>query len=246
MTVPSHTTFSTNGGAPHDVKNLSSPFGSPDSDSAVQQLSAVLSHRLGSLTSAIAGYADLLVDTPSVSEQRAIAMNVMEASKQIDDLLADLKYFSSPLEPVLRAVDVQTVVRGAADLADPSARARVNWAVEPNAVSEIEADPRLLRQALLSLLHNAIEASAPSTIVRLHVVPLDDASPLTLSFDVWNDGEIELPRPDDVFRPFFTTHAQRLGLGLPIATRIAEQHGGTVTLTANEAAEDGTCFSLRI
>jgi signal transduction histidine kinase len=212
----------------------------------LQQLAAVLSHRLGSLTSTIAGYADLLVDTPSVSEQRAIAMNVLEASKQIDDLLADLKYFSSPMEPVMRPVDVRTVVRETADLVEPGARARVKWAVKPDAASEIRADPRLLRQALFSLLQNALEAGASSTVVRLHAVAPDDASPFALSFDVWNEGEVGLHDPEDMFRPFFTTHAQRLGLGLPIATRIAEQHGGTVALTVNEAAAGGTCFSLRL
>ena len=221
----------------------SSPFSEADDRDALQQLAALLSHRLGSLTSTISGYADLLVDTPSVKEQRKIAMNVLEASMQIDDLLADLKYYSRPLDPVLRAAALQTVVRDTVDLLDRAERERVYWVVDDAAPREIEADPRLLRQALLSLLHNALEASEPSSIVRLNVNA--DASG-TLSFDVWNEGEIDLPDPQAVFRPFFTTHAQRLGLGLPIASHIAEQHGGALHLKCNSTDDGGTCFSFRI
>jgi signal transduction histidine kinase len=226
---------------PSDVP--ASPFSEAEDRDALQQLAALLSHRLGSLTSTISGYADLLVDTPSIQEQREIAMNVLEASMQIDDLLADLKYYSRPLTPVPRTVAVRTVVRDTVDLLDRADRERVYWAVDEAAPREIEADPRLLRQALLSLLHNALEASDSSSIVRLNVEA--DASD-ALSFDVWNEGEIELPDPQEVFRPFFTTRAQRLGLGLPIAAHIAEQHGGTLHLTSNSAADGGTCFSFRM
>lgn len=232
-----------------ESENASFPFAAQEQQEGMQQLAAVLSHHLGSLTSTISGYADLLVDTPSVQEQREIAMNVLEASTQIDDLLADLRYFSRPLQPVFRTVSVNTVVRDAVDLLDEDARARVQWTVEPTAVREIEADPRLLRQALLSLLHNGLEATAPAGSVQVRVARVEDdevQGPAATAFDVWNEGEITLDNPADVFQPFFTTRAQSLGLGLSIASRIAEQHGGTLRLASNSSADGGTCFSLRV
>ena len=47
---------------------------------------------------------------------------------------------------------------------------------------------------------------------------------------------------EQVFEPFFTTKARGGGLGLPIARRTAELHGGTLTLACPDAG--GTCFTL--
>ncbi|WP_369407473.1 ATP-binding protein [Rhodothermus marinus] len=48
---------------------------------------------------------------------------------------------------------------------------------------------------------------------------------------------------EQIFVPFFTTKAQNLGIGLPIARRIAEAHGGTVYL-ANNDPDAGICMAL--
>lgn len=49
---------------------------------------------------------------------------------------------------------------------------------------------------------------------------------------------------EQVFEPFFTTKARGGGLGLPIARRTAELHGGTLTLTTPDSG--GTIFTLTI
>ena len=49
---------------------------------------------------------------------------------------------------------------------------------------------------------------------------------------------------DRVFEPFFTTKARGGGLGLPIARRTAELHGGTLTLSSSETG--GSVFTLRL
>lgn len=226
------------------------PFDSPDRRNALKQLSAALTHRLGTLTSTISGYADLLVDTTSTQERREIALDVMEATTQIEDLIADLRYYSRPLEPTIRTVSLQDVLQSAVTLLDEQSKDRVRQRVEPNAVREIDVDPRLLRQALFNLLQNALEATASppanDVLIRATLAEGKKMSDQTVSFEVWNDGEIGLENPEEVFRPFFSTRPNCLGLGLPIASHIAEQHGGTVQLTTNSAADGGTCFTLRV
>jgi len=224
------------------------PFATAREHDALKQLTTVLTRHLGTLTSTISGYADLLVDSPDAQEQREIAMNVLEASARIDDLLTDLRHYSRPLEPSLRPVAVSEVVHGAIDLLDEADQGRVRQKVEPEAAREIKADPRLLRQALFNLLQNALEATDPpeTVLIRAALAQESEEPSPTVDFEVWNDGEIGLDDPSDAFRPFFTLRPQRLGLGLPLATEIAEQHGGGVQLTATSGAEGGTCFTLRI
>lgn len=207
----------------------------------------MLTDQLGTLTTTISGYADLLVEDRSPKEQREIAMNVLEASARIDDLLADLQHYSRSLEPVPRTVPASHVARGAIHLLAPEQQTRVRHRVEPQASQTIEADPRLLRQALLNLLQNAIDATDASDDILLRTTVRDEpAEEGPLAFEVWNSGEICLDDPDKLFRPFYSTRPHQLGLGLPIARHIASRHGGSVRLSANDANEGGTCFTLRI
>lgn len=223
------------------------PFVTASQREAVQRLVSVLSDHLGTLTSTISGYADLLVDHQSSQEQREIGMNVLEASTRIDDLVADLQHYSRSLEPSSRTVSAAHVARGAVHLLTPEQRSRVRHRVEPPADRKMEADPRLLRQALFNLLQNALDATGPSDDVLLRTtIRTETAEMPRLAFEVWNSGEICLDDPTKLFRPFYSTRPRRLGLGLPIATHIANQHGGSVQLSTNDADEGGTCFTLRV
>lgn len=104
------------------------------------------------------------------------------------------------------------------------------------------ADPFLVRQAMLVLIQNALEATGTDGWVRVQPVCIKSH----LCFQVQNDGMIDLERAEEtVFVPFFTTKAQNLGVGLTMARRIAELHQGTLGLTANSDS-DGTCFTLSI
>jgi signal transduction histidine kinase len=213
----------------------------------MKRLVGVLANQLGTLTSTISGYADLLVEDRSPQEQREIAMNVLEASTRIDDLIADLQHYSRSLEPVAHPVPASHVARGAVHLLDSEQRDRVRHRIEPPATQTIEVDPRLLRQALLNLLQNALDATDASDDILLRTVVRDEAAEeAPLAFEVWNSGEISLDDPAKLFRPFYSTRPHHLGLGLPIANQIAARHGGSVQLSANSADEGGTCFTLQL
>jgi signal transduction histidine kinase len=225
----------------------SPPFATASQREAVKRLVGVLADHLGTLTSSISGYADLLVEGQSSQEQREIAMNVLRASTQIDDLVADLQHYSRSLEPASRSVSAAHVARSAVYLLDPEHRARVRSRVEPPAAGKFEADPRLLRQALLNLLQNALDATDESEDVLLRTTAGEETpDDPPLAFEVWNSGEVCHDDPARLFRPFYSTRPNRLGLGLPIASHIARQHGGSVQLSANDADEGGTCFTLQL
>lgn len=103
----------------------------------MKRLVGVLANQLGTLTSTISGYADLLVEDRPPQEQREIAMNVLEASTRIDDLIADLQHYSRSLEPVARPVPASHVARGAVHLLDSEQRDRVRHRIEPDRKSVV-------------------------------------------------------------------------------------------------------------
>lgn len=86
-------------------------------------------------------------------------------------------------------------------------------------------DPRLLPRAIRNLIENAVRAVAGGGTVEVRVAREGQMATVTVS----DDGP-GVP-PDQVGRvlePYFSTHATGTGLGLPIAARIAEEHGGSL------------------
>ena len=100
----------------------------------------------------------------------------------------------------------------------------------------------LTRATLLNLVLNAAQAlaghgkitvstsSAPGAMVQVQVRDTGPGIPLEIR--------------DQIFEPFFTTKARGGGLGLPIAQRTAELHGGS--LSVNCPPEGGTVFTLTL
>jgi|SRR5690554_2193504 two-component system sensor histidine kinase HydH len=220
------------------------PKPNPELDRILMELAHILSHRLRSLVAGIEGFADLLTDTLATKEQRELTLRIIEGTARMERVLADLQLFCNPQVPVpipLRLSDVLDDLDAALDDCD---RERVLLDLEVNEDCTVLADPRLLRQALLVLVQNALDASSNGNSVRFGV-KIDEYSG-TVRFDVRNSGVISLENPESqVFLPFFTTKAQNLGIGLPIALRIVHAHGGKLYLSSNDEIS-GTCFTIEL
>ncbi len=81
---------------------------------------------------------------------------------------------------------------------------------------------------LCELLRNAAEAaSGRDVLIQSRLVSEGFTVRIT-------DSGAGFSAPDDLFAPFFTTKTRHLGLGLPIARKYAEHHGGTVSLLREE------------
>ena len=105
----------------------------------------------------------------------------------------------------------------------------------------LTADAELIRATVLNLLLNAAQAMGGRGQIAMTVARRDKACVLT----VRDSGPGVAPElRERVFEPFFTTKARGGGLGLPIARRTAELHGGTLTLECPPGG--GTVITLAI
>jgi PAS domain S-box-containing protein len=106
---------------------------------------------------------------------------------------------------------------------------------------QVQLDSRQLRQALLNIVKNSLEA-------------MPDGGKLTLNTDA-KDGAVEIRIADTgrgipeenwdlVFTPFFSTKHGGTGLGLPITSHIVEEHRGTINLES--FVDLGTVFTIRL
>jgi signal transduction histidine kinase len=157
------------------------------------------------------------------------------------DLLNDLMLFARPRP--LRAAPLQ--LRGLVEEAvtflrrDESLRA-IEVTVEGDDTL-LKADGELIRATVLNLLLNSAQAMAGQGRIAVRLSRTQDGP----AIEIRDSGPGIPPHlRAQVFEPFFTTKARGGGLGLPIAKRTAERHGGTLTLEC--PPEGGTVATLTL
>jgi len=150
-------------------------------------------------------------------------------------IIGALLEFSRSRRHELTLSDLGPLLARTADLMRAEARTRgVQLELRCGALPCVRCDPGQLRQVLVALMMNALEACVPNGRVLLAAAPSEDGQRLVLWIE--DDGvgisEENLGR---VFSPFFTTKpvGQGTGLGLAVCHGIVSAHGGEIRLGSN-------------
>ncbi|MCW2483792.1 ATP-binding protein, partial [Candidatus Symbiopectobacterium sp. NZEC135] len=107
-------------------------------------------------------------------------------------------------------------------------------------LEEIEADGELLRQVILNILINAVQAISARGQITIRTWQVDDARQAVTIRDT--GCGIPEQHKNKIFDPFFTTKASGTGLGLALSQRIINAHQGDIQLSSDP--EHGTAFTL--
>jgi len=95
----------------------------------------------------------------------------------------------------------------------------------------VYVDPRLMRQVVLNLLKNAVEAQPEGGFVEIEM----EHGEAGVEIRIFNGGE--LPSKEELQRllePYFTTKSKGTGIGLPFSKRIVNAHGGDLSISIEE------------
>jgi signal transduction histidine kinase len=166
---------------------------------------------------------------------------VRDEIRRLDHLLEDFLQLARPREVRSSPIDLCVLVGRVLDLLEKDAERRgVQFVRAFCEGATVSADDARLRQVIMNLALNALEAS-PDGKVTLQV-GLDGAE-VVLNVDDTGPG-VPAELRERIFEPFFTTKASGSGLGLPIVHAIVTQHGGT--LTVSDAPSGGARFTVRL
>jgi signal transduction histidine kinase len=211
---------------------------------ALGQLSASIAHEVRNPLAVIRSAAQSLAESTAPGdneEQRACRFIIAEIDR-LTSVVSSLLAFARPLRLEPRPVAVDELFDGALLLAGPELARRDVQVARPSksaAPLRVQADVDLVRQVLVGLLVNAIEAVG--TRGEIHLDARSRAG--AVEIEVADSGPgVPAELQTRIFEPFFTTRPRGTGLGLPIARQIVEAHGGKLEVGARRGG--GACFTV--
>jgi signal transduction histidine kinase len=168
---------------------------------------------------------------------RQVLLRILdEEADRLNRLVGDLLAYARPVTPQRQQLNIEDLVRGAVELARAAQQRdnQVTFDVVLNDSHTIHGDPDLLRQALVNVAENAIQAMPDGGIltVRTYSTTLEDAPAVAIAIRDTGEGMDTLVR-SKATDPFFTTRPTGTGLGLAIVHRLVHSHGGKIQIESS-------------
>jgi signal transduction histidine kinase len=210
---------------------------------AVGEAAAYVSHEIKNPLMVIGGLARQverrLEGEPETREKLQV---IQKEVKRLETFLGDLRDFTRPALPVKQKIDLNQVVREVEALMLEAAREKgISLGEKLDPVPFLEADPNQLKQVLLNLIKNALEATEAHGQIFLSTGFQDGQA----WFAVRDTGKGMAPEVlENIFHPFFTTKDKGTGLGLAVIHKIITDHRGSIQV--DSTPDHGTTFLIRL
>jgi len=222
--------------------------------STIGELTTSIAHQLNQPLTAILANAQVarrMLQPPIPEERRAelgeIVEEIIAEERRADEVIRGVRLLLRKTTPVRAIVDVHALVDDvvklvATDVMVRRATLRHEVTDEPLLV---RGDRVQLQQVLLNLLLNALDAVGESAGDRVVSVRSEERPTGVARVSVSDTGPGVAPETlGEVFKPFFSTKAHGMGMGLSIARSIVDAHGGSISAT--RLAEGGAAFTFSL
>lgn len=212
----------------------------------VGQMSAGIAHEIRNPLTVIKGFAQMLqmkYQQPEIKEYASLILAECDSAIKV---LQDFLQVARPKQPELVPTDLNSLVADMATIIASQAFLQGVTVFFQPAVSlpESMVDPGLIKQVLLSLCRNSLEAleeMASKGVLHLSTY-LDQKRNMNCIVIKDNGPGIPAEAMSRVGMPFFTTKPQGTGLGISISRAIIESHGGEIT--CQSTPDRGTVFTI--
>ena len=212
--------------------------------SVVGEMSMYLAHEIRNPLCAIGGFINALGRSPNLDAADREKVDIILAeTRRLDAMLTSVLNFARPAAPGGSDADATALMHDAAELM------RIGYAgqgftfsvqAEPG-LPRAACDPDRLKQCLVNLLKNAMEAMPGGGEIALRALRMDDM----VALEVRDQGRGMTPRElDQAFSPFHSSKAGGYGLGLAMIRKIMDEAGGDVRIASTQGL--GTTVTLLV
>ncbi|MEJ5328671.1 MAG: ATP-binding protein [Desulfobaccales bacterium] len=211
---------------------------------AVGEAASYVSHEIKNPLMVIGGLAHQvakrLEDRPELQEKLRL---IREEVRRLETFLGDLRDFTRPAQPVMTQVNLNQVIQEVEKLLETEAKKRGIEIVEDldSRLPPVSADPNQMKQVLLNLMKNALEAMDGGG----RLVLKSGAEEEKVWFSVTDTGVGMSPEVlAKIFNPFFTTKDKGTGLGLAVIHKIITDHHGSILVESTPG--QGSTFVVKL
>ncbi|AZC23404.1 sensor histidine kinase [Pseudomonas sessilinigenes] len=205
--------------------------------SSLGKMVASLAHQIRTPLSAALLYASHLTEQElPVSTQQRFAGRLKERLHELEHQVRDMLVFARGELPLTDRLTPSALLQSLQEAASPHVQeASVRWQCDSRE-GELLCNRDTLVGALLNLIENALQASAATARLKVHLYRRDDTLRLCISD---NGSGIDAAVLERLGEPFFTTKANGTGLGLTVVKAVARAHQGELSLRSRPGR--GTC-----
>jgi len=236
-----------------DIEERARQLGLASQRTAMAEFAAIVSHEINQpmssiLTNVEAGQILLGARPPRTAELGEVLEAIRDDNLRASEVVRHIRHFANKGEVASERFDMNELARSVARLSLNAARRRgADIWIHAGEIPAVRGDPVHIQQVLLNLILNALDAMAQSPahtrLVEVRTRVVDDGDMVEVAVRDRGSGipPANLPR---IFKSFFTTKAEGMGLGLSIAHSLVLAHGGEIHAENN--AEGGATFRFTI
>jgi two-component system sensor kinase FixL len=216
------------------------------------ELAGALAHEINQPLAAIMSNAQaarrfLGSPTPDLDEVRDILQDIVTEDARAGAVINRLRAFLKKTEMELEPIDLNAVIREVAGFVHSDAVVRdvpIQLELDPGPL-DVQGDRIQLQQVVLNLVLNAFDAMSEQPRGQRRIVIRTRREDGLVQAAVTDSGKgIPASESEDVFKPFYTTKPQGLGMGLSISRSIIARHQGRIWAERPAAAGASFRFSL--
>jgi signal transduction histidine kinase len=214
---------------------------------ALGELAAVMAHEVRNPLGVIFNSLTTLKKRISDSPDAALLLGIVgEEADRLNRIVGDLLDFARPYEAERAPIELEPVVASAIDAASKATSTPCKVATQfASGLPRFVVDGHLVRQALINLVVNAMQAMPKGGTVTVRVSAEQREGQSVARIEVVDEGVGISPQTEKhMFQPFFTTKATGTGLGLAVVKRIVDAHHGEISVRS--AIGGGTTFTVTL
>jgi len=198
------------------------------------QLSKTIAHEIRNPLNFINLSIDYLLDKLKNENLNKDYLNLLQNMKQeiyrINNLITEYLEYTKPLKLNKKPVNILEIINDVISLIEISAQQKgvsiiTNYNIDNNLVLNLDTD--LIKSCLLNIITNALQAMENSLVKNLFIETQLENGNLLIKIKDTGEGVPEEIK-EKIFEPFFSTKKGGLGIGLPLAKKIIEEHKGKI------------------
>uniref|UniRef100_A0A7C3V8E1 histidine kinase n=1 Tax=Desulfobacca acetoxidans TaxID=60893 RepID=A0A7C3V8E1_9BACT len=214
---------------------------------ALGNMAAHISHEIKNPLMLIGGFArQVLKDAAQdLSANREKLQIIVDEVKRLEDFLAEVGGYAKIAEPSLQTGDLNDLIKDLCQRLEPSLREngiQLVLDLDPR-LPQMQFDPGHLRQAVLNIVKNSIEAMCEGG--TLSIATRREGEKVAVEIGDTGPG-IPPEALEKIFQPFFSTKPKGSGLGLAITQKIIEAHRGQISIASEPGRGTRVLLSLRL